>query len=249
MKNIFLIISVIFLIGCEQPYCPLESYIQNPSKRDTTCISDINKAKMMVKNGEIVFSYPFSFGSWELRQEKQLKKLCEQYNLIFDYELIGCVNIEGQRQGCFGAYMDKIIADKFGTDFKEKLLAQADSMMLVENDTVPYYLCDERPEIFNIHNDNKSEYFVARVPENLRKQLKTNNDGKYPFMDIGFYIDKEGSVSGFFLNNFVSYDESNQEFKDELFNIAIEHIQRDIWKSGIVNGQRVITENNVRVFF
>jgi len=253
MKNILTIILAIFLVGCgqqESPFVPLEEYIQNPPKKDTTCIGDIRRAKAMVENGEIVFCYPFGLGSSELRQEKRLILLCKQHNLTFSYEFFGCVRVEGQRQGCFVAYMDKIIADKFGADFKQKLLAQADSMMVAANDTVLYYLCDEKPKMPYYY---ENEYFTRRVPivEELRKQLKSDNEGKFPFMDIGFYIDKEGNASGYFLNHFYdANNKSNQRFKDELFNIGVEQLKQiERWKSGIVNNQKVITKNNVRVYF
>jgi len=250
MKNILSVILAIFWIGCgRQPY-PLDKYIQNPTKSDTTCITEINQAKIMVENREIVFCYPLYFLSNPLRQEKQLRLLCKQYNLTFEYEVFSDFIIEGQTQGCFGAYMDKVIIDKFGTDFKEKLLAQADSIMITVNDTVSYYLCDERPKIPDAI-DRESEYLTARVPEELRKQLKADNEGRFPFMDIGFYIDKEGNASGYFLNNFAVRDnESNQKFKDELFDFGVERLKQiGRWKPGIVNDQKVNTKNNVRVFF
>ena len=252
IKNVLILVSVLVFTACNRQVSSIEKYIENPRKSDSLCIEDIERAKKMVENGEIIFCYPMYFGSSELRQEKQLRLLCEQYKLIFDYELFGCVVIERQTQGCFGAYMDKVIVDKFGADFKQKLLAQADSIMIAVNDTVPYYLCDKKPKIHGVIDKHESEYLMASVvPEELRKQLKTDNDGKSSFMDIGFYIDKDGNTSGYFINNFYdANNKSNQLFKDDLFNIAVTQLKQvERWEPGIVNNQKVITENNVRVFF
>ena len=74
---------------------------------------------------------------------------------------------------------------------------------------------------------------------------------RFPFMDIGFYIDKKGNASGYFLNYFaIRGNESNQKFKDELFDFGVERLKQiESWEPGIVKGQKVNTENNVRVFF
>ena len=70
-------------------------------------------------------------------------------------------------------------------------------------------------------------------------------------MDIGFYIDKSGNASGYFLNYFMDANsKSNQKFKDELFKIGVEQLKAiKHWETGFVNGQKVNTENNVRVYF
>jgi hypothetical protein len=230
---------------------PLAKYIKNPPESDTTCISEINEAKMLVEDGMIFFCYPMGF-SHELRQEKHLKKLCKQYGMMFYYEYFSDIVRIGQTRGCFGAYMDKVIAEKFGAGFKQKLLDQADSIMLAVNDTVPYYSCDKEPERYDINNKRyESESLIARMPEELRKQLKADKYGDFPFMDIGFYIDKEGNTSGYFLNNF-NYKgfQSNKNLKDELFDLGVEQLKEiKNWEPGIVNGQKVITEHNVRVYF
>ena len=239
------------MTSCGRQHFSLEKYIQNPSKSDSTCIKDIERAKTVVENGVIIFCYPSSMGTHQLRQEKHLILLCEQFNLMFMYEPYIDMIFEGQTQGCFGAYMDKVISDKFGFGFKQHLLSQADSMMIAANDTVLYYLCDERPKRPDVGHYLESDYLTVKVSEELRKQLKADNEGKFPFMDIGFYIDKEGKTSGFFLNYFAIRDnESNQKLKDELFDFGVEQLKQiESWEPGIVNGQKVITENNVRVYF
>jgi len=236
-------------IQSDQPENQLVKYIQKPADKDSMCIKDIEKAKEDVSNGKIVFCYPMGFGSHDLRQERQLRELCIKNNLVFEYELFSDVIYDGQTQGCYGAYMDKTIASKFGIDFKQKLLKQADSILLAKNDTIVYYKCDKRPQI-----PGKNDYettLVAKLPEKLSKQLKADKEGDLPFMDIGFYIDKSGKASGYFLNYFMDADnKSNRKFKDELFKIGVEQLKEiKYWETGEVGGQKVNTENNVRVYF
>ncbi len=227
---------------------PLAKYIKNPAKSDTTCISEINEAKMLVEDGIIVFCYPVCFGCYPLRQEKHLETLCKQHGIILDYELFSDFISSGQTQGCFGAYMDKVIADSFGAGFKQKLLEQADSIMLAVNDTVPYYLCDKEPQRPDVDYVHESGNLTVKIPDELYNEVETNKDVRFSFMDIGFYIDKEGNTSGYFLNN--SVDSTNQKLKDAFFDLGVEQLKEiKNWEPGIVNGQKVITENNVRVYF
>lgn len=232
-----------------QSETPLVDYIKKPKDQDSTCVQDIEKAKADVAKGKIVFCYPMGFGSHDLRQEKQLRELCKKHKLIFDYELFSDVIYEGQTQGCYGAYMDKIIANKFGVHFKQKLLKQADNMLLEANDTVVYYKCDKRPQIPG-KNDHEITLDV-KLSEKLSKKIKADKNGDLPFMDIGFYIDKSGNPSGYFLDFFMDADhESNQKFEDELFESGVNQLKKiKHWETGLVNGQKVNTENNVRVYF
>lgn len=250
MKYLLLSIMTIFILSCgHKSSSDKFQYILNPNDTDSLCIKDIQRAKSNVEKGKIVFCQPMGFGTHRLRSEKQLRELCEKYNLIFDYELFSDVYYDGQTQGCYGIYMDKVIADKFGNNFKKKLLAQADSILLASNDTVQYYLCDKRPQIPG--KDDYETTIVVKIPLKLHKQLKADNEGDLPFMDIGFYIDKSGNASGYFSNYFMDASNKwNQQFKEELFEIAVEQLKEiKHWETGIVNGQKVITENNVRAYF
>lgn len=235
-------------IPSDESETTLSAYIQQIDDQDSTCMKDIALAKQDVSKGKIVFCSPAGFLFYNLRQEEQLRELCRKNKLVFQYELFSDVIYEGQTQGCYGAYMDQVIAAKFGSGFKERLLAQADSMLLASNDTINAYDCDKRPHIPG-ESDEYEPRLLMKIPDKLRKQLKKDRDGYLPFMDIGFYMDKSGNTSDYFLNFFMDADhESNQKYEDELFKMGVEKLKEIHWQPGIVNGQKVITENNVRVF-
>ncbi len=227
----------------------LLKYIQKPKSDDSLCIDDIQKAKKDISKGKLVFCYPMGFGTHQFRSEKQLIQLCKKYNIVFDYEMHSDVITEGQTQGCYGAYMDKKIAEKFGHNFKKQLLNQADSILLASNDTIEYYLCDKRP-----HLPGKNDYETnidAKLDSKLKKQLKADEEGDLPFMDIGFYIDKNGIPSGYFLNYFNDKDIlSNKKLEDKLFKESVELLKKyNYWETGQIKGQKVVTENNARIYF
>lgn len=135
---------VVFLFACGQnsnkdiasgqPENHPIKYTLKPADKDSMCIKDIERAKRDISKGKTVFCYPYGFGSHDLRQEKQLRELCIIKGLVFEYELFSDVIYDGQTQGCYGAYMDNAIASKFGTNFKQDLLKQADSILLATND-------------------------------------------------------------------------------------------------------------------
>jgi len=228
---------------------PLATYVFHPADKDSTCKADQKRAEKDVQMGKILYCKPMGFGSFWLRCENQMRKLCKKQNLIFDYELISDVVVTGQTQGCYGAYMDNVIASKFGPNFKEHLLAQADSMLLASNDAIDYFLCDKRPQI-----PGKDDYDIVMdtiVPISLRSSIKTDKDGEGPFMDIGFYIDKEGNASGYSSDYYyVANNKSNKKYENELFKIGITKVKGiKKWEPGMVRGQKVKTKNNVRVYF
>lgn len=227
----------------------LNTYVEHPDETDSLCLDDIKLATTDIAKGHIFFCHPYGFGSNDLPQEKYLETLCINNNMRFKKELISDVIFNAQTQGCYGAVMDNYIALNYGKDFKERLFHQADSILLAHNDTVDYSSCEKRPQILG-KNDYETTFSIPLKPQ-LAKEVKMGKGNDMPFMDIGFYIDKSGLSSGFFLNFFMDADhQSNQKVKEELFNMAIAEIKKvKKWEPGEYAGEKVNTEFNVRVFF
>ncbi|TKG89575.1 hypothetical protein EYV94_25070 [Puteibacter caeruleilacunae] len=230
------------------------AYVENPNKKDTLCISEINRAKHDIAQGKIVFTQSFGFGSKSLRYEKELRELCREKGLTFDVDLIGCVVYEGQTQGCYGDYMDKIIIEKFGIDFKKNMHRLADSLFIqnadLNNVVVSYWDCDEEPRLPSENKKTNDYLTTINVSEVDIEEDKSANGGG-PFFDLGFIIEKDSTINGFYINNFVPNHEKNEKFKSELFKIAVDYLQEKypIWVPGKINEVYVRTDNNVRLFF
>lgn len=229
----------------------LLKYVDNPCPNDSNCLTEISKAKSEIATGKITFCMPQGLMIFELRQEQQLRKLCKTKGLNFQYQLFDCFVNSGQTDGCYGLYMDKVIANRFGGDFKMKLLKEADSLYVATNPMAYYTNCDTLPRLYNKDIDESTEMDVPIMSE-LFNKLKISMYGYYPQVDIGFYIDTAGIPSKYFLSQFFIYDdiEENIKFKSELTKIAFEHIKQfKIWKPGIILNQKVKTEYNVRISF
>lgn len=226
------------------------AYVSNPAKTDKLCLSAIEKAKADIKKGGIVFTQAAGFGFGHNRYEAELKELCKQKGLNYDIDLIGCVVVKGQTQGCYGAYMDKILSEKYGSDFKENMYKKADSMFLVNaiDKTVYYGDLDNRPRLPTEKKRNSDDLGYAYF-ENLEIKTKSNKWKDLPFMDIHFIVHKDSTISNFSVSNFVA--RGNDKFKTELFNLAVNKIKADypIWVPGSIKGISLKSENNIRIHF
>ncbi len=231
-----------------------QNYIKKPKSKDTLCISDINRAKKDIANGKIVFTQEYGFMYGDIRYENELRKLCNDVGLVFDFDLISDVVFEGQTQGCYGAYMSRIIADKYGSDFKEKLHHKADSLFLInvnkQNKIIQYWDCDKRARLPNEEKRTNDD-----IPSISIKELDIKEDnseyGGWPFIDLRFIVEKDSTLSHFRIREWVPHLETNEKFKDSLFIIAIDNMKDKFpkWVPGEISGVPVRTDNNVRVFF
>jgi hypothetical protein len=229
----------------------LLKYIDNPCPNDSSCKMEISKAKSEIAEGKITFCSPQSLMIFDLRQEQQLRQLCKSHGLNFVYEYFSDIGATGQTQGCYGLYMDKIIAQKFGSKFKDNLLREADSLYVLSNPTVYYTKCDTLPRLTNKDIFASTEMDV-KIGRQLFDKLKVSQNGYYPQVDVGFYIDTIGNASNYFVSQFIIYDDikENNRFKKKLIEIALGYIKQfKIWKPGIILNRKVKTEYNVRLSF
>ena len=121
----------------------IKTYIHKVDSKDSLCLYESKLAKSQIDSGKLVFTLRTGFGSYNTRQSKRLKELCEKYNLKFGYdEIEDSFNNDYERYGCYGAYMDEVMEKKFGKDFRKKLLKKADELIIANNDTVDAYECD-----------------------------------------------------------------------------------------------------------
>jgi hypothetical protein len=239
------------LIQDERVFNPI-AYVANPEPTDELCISDINKAKSDINENGIVFTQAVGFLFGHKRYEDELKKLCKEKGLKYDLDLIGCVQMDGQTQGCYGAYMDKMLVEKYGKDFKKDMHRQADSLFLenaIKNNTAVYYGdCDDRPVIAD--GSNRDDIPYLKVTDIAIKKDKSDFGG-WPFFDVGFIVETDSTISNVYINSWIPRSESNEKYKDQLFKKAKEHLLTNYpkWRPGSINGVAVRTNSNVRIYF
>lgn len=228
------------------------AYAKDPSWSDQLCRQDVAKAKRDIKEGKVVFTQKFSFGTRPYRFEEELINLCQSHGLTFDIELISDFST-GETQGCYADYMDGIINERFGREFKGKLLEQADSLFIkntiLDKRLVESWYCDEAPYLTNkAHqkNDVNFSLFVSDIPFE-----KDSTDNKWPHLDLSFIIEQDSSVGNFSIAYYAPSTERNKQFEQVFFERGIEYIKtiHPIWVPGTVADVPVRTGHNVRIFF
>lgn len=227
------------------------SYVMNPELTDSLCKSDILRAKSDISAGKLIYVQEAGLGFGFKRYETDLKKLCKEQGLEYEVDLIGCVVFEGQTQGCYGAFMDKTLIDKFGSDFKENLNRKADSLFLIRiiEEQIPIHSwdCDEKPKPILV---NKKYLETTLDIPNLN--LKRTEIAKtWPAIDLSFIIEKDGTISKFYSDNYIPNLKHNEKFKSQLYNIAVKYVQDNYpnWETGKIRGTSVKTDHNLRITF
>lgn len=224
-------------------------------EKDTCCLEQINKAKEEIKKGIYALCiHP----KWPFRQEKEFVELLRKHGIT--YEDLGPPPDELPiERNCYRETMDYYIQKRFGKSFIDSLAKEADTLMVLTNRSkfIDFYACDERPHLPN-SKPSYSESATVEVDlpiKKFRRDWKTADgrdmfDVSSPFMDIRFNIDTTGVISNFHLYSFNPAMDWNNQFKEDLFRLAVQRIKKDsIWVPGKILGFTVRTNNSVRVFF
>ena len=252
MKIHLLLVGLSILSGCSQhPYDSdqLVNYVKSPASSDKLCIDEIDRAKVDIENGKIVLTQPAGFLFGFIRYEDELAQLSNQYGLEFDFDLLSCIEIDGQTQGCYGATMENEIIERFGPNFSEQLHERADSIFLsnvLANDrSVDSWNCDEEAMLLA---DFKQTLYISEL--SIKKGTATYGRG-WPFMDLEFVIELDSSIGNFKYSNFVSQDSANSSYEHQLFLLGSNHLIQEYptWVPGRIKSQPVRTNKSVRIFF
>ncbi|MCO6360900.1 hypothetical protein GBO34_03370 [Roseivirga pacifica] len=247
-----ILISTFSLTKAQESDTSKYQYILNPNSSDKECINDIKRAKTDIESGQLKVTETFGFTPNALRFEDELKKLSRELGLEFEIELISDVIIEGQTQGCYSAYMDYALSEKYGLNFKRDLYRKADSLFIENiinnNRLVSNDFCDQSAEPSNDIQINPSiKVKNFRIVEDSANQFGNG----FPFIDLGFIIEKNGEIGSFKIDYWLPASQANRRYKNQLLNLAIDEMKEkySTWKPGRIVGIRARTEHSVRFFF
>lgn len=223
-------------------------YIENPAKKDTTCINEINEAKKNIENGKIQFCSPVGFIFGMLRFKNELKEVVESYGLEFKIDLFSDVEFVGQTQGCYGAYMTNYIKNKFGNDFREKVYYQADSLyikrVIEQNKVVNSWDCDIAPHLIG---EEPNEWFTLTLnADTLNVPIDFNET---ILMDIDFVIELDSTTNNYQVSNKVLGSKQNEKFYQNLLDYSINELKKiEKWCPGQLKESKVRTRKNARIY-
>lgn len=257
MKKIILIlinsILVSFVVSCDFITKQNKSKFDNISKKDTTCLNDIKKAKTDIQKGKLVYCYTMGGLLYHgLRSEKELTLVLKRNNIEFIGVVVSDIDNPNQTE-CYCSFMEEKIIEKYGKKFIDSILDVSDKLYLKnnKNDTLYYTDCDKRPNYPNDVSEYQDEF-----SEVLQKELETEivypkgyikrrKNDESAFVDIHFYVNKKGEAK--ILNFWFMFDvKTNHKFKREIETEIKKHIKTENWKPAQIRSENVNSDMNFR---
>jgi hypothetical protein len=227
-------------------------YLSKPPKSDTLCINDIDRAKSDIDKYHKLYIKTICFGCKSKPFEKEIEEVLKKRKIQKVIEDIGCVNYEGQTQGCYSGYISLKMREKYGDNYFSEIEKEAESIfiknLIEKNKVVSIYDLEdkEKPKIISQSVQIQSDYYTT-IKGNIPVQI---NSYKSLFADITFIIEKDGTISNLRVSNWVN-DAVDEKFKKELITTAIKTLKENYnhWKPGKYKNNIVRTENTLRVSF
>lgn len=254
MKKITLILICITFISCDFVKKQNKSKFDNISKEDTTCIKDINDAKIDIQKGKLIYCYTMGDLLYHgLRSEKELTLALKQNNIEFRGVIVSDVEYENQTH-CYCEFMEEKIQEKYGKRFIDSILVLSDKLYLKNsiNDTLYYADCDKYPNYPNENSEYQDEEYSEVLQNELEKKItyskgyiKKKKHDDSAFVDIHFYVNKKGEakILSFW---FRFYVETNQKYKRDLEAEIKKYIKTENWTPAQIRGENVNSDMNLR---
>lgn len=199
---------------------------------DTTCLSELKKARRDVQKGKLVYVSAFD-GSFQ-RYDDELKELLDKQHII--YEPIG-ENCTGYNL-CYGHYMDSVIIKRYGSRFLDSMRREADQLYLSSWATKTYssFGVDMEPDYCPMQPE---AYILSKLqlPKSWDEE-PIKNERQYIMLNV--LVDSTGSVASISFDTASNLKKSNRKhrsyFKKEVTRIIHSMGQ---WQPATVNNHRV----------
>lgn len=264
MKTIYYVFFLLLLLDCkdkakpadEQPPGPgefLRSYVKNPRKDDRMCKDDIRQAEKDLEQYKNIYVSTSCFGCRDFPYQKEILEYTDKQKIKVINTNYSCVVIEGQTKGCYKAMIDLKMEQIHGKDFRRKIEHEAEELMIQKIKTgtkiLSVYDLAEEDQPYLIQGNKfvkKEDNLDIQTGLPLKHELDI-----YPFMDISFIVEKDGTISNVKNKNWVSGFKVNEKYRNELENLAKNKILTDYsqWKPGKYKNTLTRVENNFRVSF
>ncbi|MCD0468850.1 hypothetical protein [Flavobacterium sp. JAS] len=271
--NFIFFVILLFAIGCEKksneeatnklnldttivrlpPRLDYTKYIQNVPKSDSLCNNEIDRAKSDLAKYDGVYVQTICFGCDFKPYEEEIKEVLKKKKFKLGIQDISCVKYEGQTEGCYREYIDLKMKAKYGENYKSEIENDAEKILIkninLNNKIISIYdLKDiEKPRILtqNIIIENDSD---TTIKTDLPVNKKSSH---YLFIDIGFIVEKDGTITHLEASNWVNENGINEKYKNDLINLALKTLKKDYnnWKPGTYKGYKARIQNSLRISF
>ncbi len=231
-------------------------YLANFKIFSTTEIKvDKNKSWVkIVKQGKITLYY-FPRMYERFRQEKQIKKLLENYNMMFDYGFSSCIGMpNGFSNNCYENAMLKNIEKKYGAEFFKTMVKKSRQRFIDDNPNIEFEF-EEVDTIARYPNSENYSSSLSNPSDDFNKKFiypKNYNFKKEKFYSITvaeFTILKNGLIKDLEVESDFE-NPKNNKFKTHIENGVSNFIKQTKWIPASIDGSkinskmRVIIEHN-----
>ncbi|NOS90818.1 MAG: hypothetical protein HOP30_02745 [Cyclobacteriaceae bacterium] len=233
------------------------AYLKKVSPTDTICLNDIKRAIRDSSGDSALFVFNVDGFSTMLRYENELAQICKSNQLKFKLDIGTDIGYVDQTTGCYQDYLDLILFEKYGKNFKPDLHKEANDLYLANHllDTISSWDCDIRPRCLSANTHTSISIVVDLPIKAHRKEWVVDKKPMFavyhPFMDLSVVIDKDGNTSGYQLVDFIPARRQNKKYKEQLLAIAIQEIKNKYykWKPAEINGVLLNTTHVMRLEF
>ncbi|KAF2340199.1 hypothetical protein [Flavobacterium tistrianum] len=238
-----------------KPLPPLdyEQYLKNVPKTDSLCNGEIERAKKDLSKYDGVYVQTICFGCDFKPYEEEIKEVLKKRKFKLGIQDIGCVRYEGQTVGCYSAYINLKMKEKYGENYKSDIENDAIKILIknisLNNKIISIYDLEqnEKPKIVDPKIAIENDYYTT-----IKTDLPINRKSMHSlFTDINFIVEKDGTISNLKETNWVNEKGIDEKYKQDLVNLAINTLQRDYnnWKPGTYKGTKARVENTLRISF
>ena len=196
MKAITTILVLVTLTAFYRQLDQKASRFSNISKSDTTCLKELEEAKMDLKVGLLTYC------NYNLRCEKEMKLLLKKNLIYYRNNYVSDITVDGQTDGCYCDYMLEQIKKRHGEKFIDNLLYIADSIYISKNlDKFYDYMSWDKPPVFpgdkeldpRNHSGLQSKFEkLVRYPTNYEYKATSNSTAE---AYIIFCLDEFGNAN------------------------------------------------------
>ena len=228
-------------------------YMKNVPKSDSLCNSEIERAKDDLSKYNGVYVQTICFGCDFKPYEDEIKEVLKKKKFKLGIQDLGCEIYEGQTRGCYIAYIDLKMKEKYGENYKSEIENDAIKILIknINNNNKIISIYDleqnEKPKILNPKIAIENDYSTT-----IKTDLPINRKSMhYLFTDIEFIVEKDGTISNIKQTNWVNEKGIDEKYKQDLINLAIHTLKKDYnnWKPGTYKGNKSRIQNNLRISF
>jgi hypothetical protein len=230
-----------------------EKYLVNRPKSDSLCIYAVESAKEDIKNNKGVYVQTICYGCGIKPYQAEIEEVLKNKKFKLGIEELGCVAYEGQTRGCYRAYVNLKMKEKFGANYASEIENEAEKLFIKhinEKDVVisAFDLNEnEMPQSLN-----KGIYFENDYRTTIKTDLPiAENSKKYLFLDFDIVVEKNGTLTQFEMTDWACGSPENKKFKQQLIDFSINTIKEKYnnWKPGIYKANKVRTKIYLRITF